>query len=496
MRRRTPVLGSWGSVGVRLLVAVSLVAGVVTVAAVPSGAGASVWSVSASPSPPGPPDGALAAVSCVGASRCVGVGGSLTGTFAELWNGTTWSLVTSPNPGGAHGAVLAGVSCVTATSCYAVGNTATATLIERWDGARWSIVPSANPPSRLEGALSGVSCVSSTNCFAVGDTASAVLSPNASVKTLVERWNGSRWSIITSPNPTGVSEAALSGVSCTSATACFAVGGSDSGPFVERWNGSRWSIVASPTVSGRVVRPSAVSVGFSPTLNGVACVSASNCYAVGASTTHALIEHWNGSAWSLVTLPNPKGMFGAVLNGVSCATSTRCTAVGAYATTSDDTTTKELVEEWNGSTWSIVPSPDLPDTSTVATVVVADGAFGGLTGVACSSAMNCAAVGNSARVDRWNGTTWSIAPLTAHTSQSALADVSCPTATDCFAVGSYTTASTFVSKTLIEHWDGSRWSVVASPNPTGRSTRSFGRCPVRARPIVSLSGTTRRRRRS
>ena len=70
-------------------------------------------------------------------------------------------------------------------------------------------------------------------------------------KTLVERWNGTSWSIVTSPNPSGATFAVLSGVSCPSTTSCYAVGESAlDKTLVEHWNGTSWSIVASPNPSG------------------------------------------------------------------------------------------------------------------------------------------------------------------------------------------------------------------------------------------------------
>jgi hypothetical protein len=339
-------------------------------------------------------------------------------------------------------------------------------LIERWNGASWSIVASANPPSPLEGALSGVSCVSATDCLAVGDVASPILSPTFAIKTLVEQWNGSDWSIVASPDPTGVSDAILSGVSCVTTTACFAVGASDTGPLTERWNGSRWSIDSSPSLSGPLVRAAAVSAGFDPGLTGVSCPGPTDCYAVGGSGTRALIEHWNGSIWSVVPTPNPKGVFFPNLGGVSCASPKRCIAVGGYLQNSPNGEGEELIEAWNGSSWSIVHAPDLPSSSVTPTESFGGGDTGGLSAVSCTTAASCAAVGNSPLVEWWNGTRWSIAALKANASQSLLEQVSCPGTTDCYAVGSYTTGtSSYTTRTLVEHWNGATWSIVASPNP-------------------------------
>jgi hypothetical protein len=107
-----------------------------------------------------------------------------------------------------------------------------------------------------------------------------------------------------------------------------------------------WSVVPSPN-------PSAADVS----LQGVSCLSATNCTAVGVSATGAtsqtLVESWNGTAWSIVASPNPSGNPDSSLNGVSCLSATNCTAVGATGNGSQGT----LVESWNGTAWSIVASP-------------------------------------------------------------------------------------------------------------------------------------------
>ena len=73
-------------------------------------------------------------------------------------------------------------------------------------------------------------------CTAVGST-----STSTTTVTLAERWNGTTWSIQTTPNPTGGSSAGLGGVSCASATACTAAGGYTKGTtgvtLAEHWNG-------------------------------------------------------------------------------------------------------------------------------------------------------------------------------------------------------------------------------------------------------------------
>ncbi len=196
----------------------------------------------------------LNSVSCTSTTNCMAVGyqsnvigpGPQT-TLTEKWNGASWSVAPSPNPGN-NVNVLNGVSCTTSTNCVAVGyyfnssasQTITQTLIEQWNGTSWSVTPSPDQGSGGN-ALFSVFCTSSTNCVAVGQYYIA----SGDSQTLIETWNGTGWSIIPSPDP-GTSSSALEGVYCISSTNCLAVGYYFNGPsslqgLVETWNGTIWS---------------------------------------------------------------------------------------------------------------------------------------------------------------------------------------------------------------------------------------------------------------
>ena len=63
------------------------------------------------------------------------------------------------------------VSCASSRSCMAVGSyidLGMTTLVESWNGTKWSIVPSPSNPDSHLAFLNGVSCTSSTSCIAVG----------------------------------------------------------------------------------------------------------------------------------------------------------------------------------------------------------------------------------------------------------------------------------------------------------------------------------------
>ncbi|HMK98275.1 MAG TPA: hypothetical protein VK425_12060, partial [Acidimicrobiales bacterium] len=267
------------------------------------------------------------------------------------------------------------------------------TLIESWDGTRWSVVHSPHLGGGVA-VLNGVSCASPSSCMAVGGPSSSS-GASGYLRPLIESWDGTRWSVVHSP-PLGGGVAVLNGVSCASPSSCMAVGNDGSATLAERWNGATWSVVPSPT-------PGTYG-GFS----AVFCSSAASCTAVGnfsygtgsgsSILPRGLVESWEGRNWSVVPLPSPSV---AHLFGVSCTTRA-CTAVGDYATVTG--ITRSLVELWNGARWSTVPTPSLPTAH--------------LYGVACATASYCAAVGQysnslvgpspmDALIETWDGAAWS-----------------------------------------------------------------------------------------
>ena len=289
------------------------------------------WRVVRSPDPAGSTDARFASVHCRSSTSCVAVGQYTTAsyttkTLAERWNGTTWSIVPSPNPVAIAVSGLVSVQCVSATFCIAVGSyyvsspdsSSEKTLVEQWDGTSWRIVTSPNQPAAIDSGLAGVWCTTAAECFAVGHYTTETVT-----RTLVERWDGSKWSIVASPNRAGVAQNELSAVVCRAASSCFAVG-SGGGTLVERWNGSSWSMVTSPNPSGAT----------SASLTGVSCPGTGRCYAVGdffkGSSMTRLVETWNGASWSIVGTPAPAGTIRSSLNGIACATSVNCFAVGEY----------------------------------------------------------------------------------------------------------------------------------------------------------------------
>jgi|SRR5216684_4116003 len=181
----------------------------------------------------------------------------------------------------------------------------------------WSVVSSANAESY--NFLNGVAAVSTSNIWAVGYSQPNLGGPS---QTLIERWNGTSWRVVSSPSPGSLLNL-LNGVAAVSASNIWTVGLYFNGVYgqalIEHWDGSKWSVISSPNVK------SAYNV-----LNGVAAISSSNIWAAGYYNSSTFIEHWNGTRWSIASSPNV-GSAGNLLNGVTNVPGTRdAWTVGFY----------------------------------------------------------------------------------------------------------------------------------------------------------------------
>ena len=197
-------------------------------------------------------------------------------------------------------------------------------------------------------------------------------------------------------------------------------------------------------------------------LNGVAAVSSNDIWAVGVSSGpyQMLIEHWDGSEWSVVPSPPVGGEGLSWLNAVTAISSNDVWAVGDYYNFPGDDT---LTIHWDGTEWSVVPSPNV-GTGT-----------NDLKGVSAISSNDVWAVGYYhlepaggyyALIEHWDGTAWSVVPSPdpnpgAH--PLVLNAVAAISSNDVWAVGYYSPYSTGA---LLEHWDGDEWSVAPGPEVT------------------------------
>jgi hypothetical protein len=492
------------------------------------------WTVKTVPSPPEAVNTMLEGVSCPSATFCIAVGMSDTSSgripVSESWNGSSWSLgserTSAKTPSEASGPKLFGVSCASPSACMAVGsygagsgsNSHLTSLTERWNGTEWSIQAPANAARNEE--LTGVSCASAETCTAVGAYAS-----NQGVwVAMVQTWNGVAWgaqasnvdetqpselhavscafqstcaavgtigwshfgvsnsdpieplaeirpdaSMAVQETPTA-SHGVLAGASCAASTACIGVGSYKNSSettvsLADEWNGLEWG-------SRLPVNPSGAKA---TELRGVSCTSPSECTAVGSYTNSSgavvtLAERFNGVEWTPETPPNPSGASESRLSSVSCTSSSNCSAVGFYKNSSG--TLLSLAERWIGSVWAIQKSQNPPGTNIQ------------LIGVSCSATGACTAVGTytnpGAKVlslaERLSGSEWKIQSTEPPPGSKAveLRGVSCPSASACTAVGSYTNSSGN-TVSLAEGWNGSIWTLQPMASPAGAlNTRAAG----------------------
>ncbi len=316
-----------------------------------------------------------------------GEGNNLAASLIERWDGSAWSIVS--NPGAAY---LNGVAAVSSQNIWAVGiepsisSSLEQTLIEHWNGTQWSVVPSPSP-GPLSSGLKSVVALTANSAWAAGYSNGTSLSP----QPLIERWDGSAWGVVTSPLPNGATAGSFSALSAIPGSSqVWATGSVRYGvpprglgyfqPLIERWDGSAWQIVASPTL------PSGALAGE---LSGVVALSATDAWAVGdytASdhTNRALIVHWDGTSWNVVSSPDEWGE----LLGVAAVGAQDVRAVGYHFTGSEGSVQTGIIERWNGAEWSVVESP-MPQGA----------AHSNLAGIAADGAGGYWAVGLSSNAD-------------------------------------------------------------------------------------------------
>jgi photosystem II stability/assembly factor-like uncharacterized protein len=376
--------------------------------------------------------GSLAAVTCSTAHYCVAVGAADMG----------WPIVVTSNNGGdswqmpsmpplVSGGGLTDVTCGALDGCVIVGSTrndaaliATSQPNQTWD-------------ARLQGVgsnWSSISCGGLGHCVAVGNYAAMVASPKGA-EVLTSTDGGLRW--VQRAAPAGV--LALSGVDCPSVSRCYATAYM---PAPSRLIEDAWiAALLRSDDGGRTWRRE--SFPGTLLLSAISCPTVSICYAVGAvdsgsSPTHdAIVKTVDGGThWLDQPVPTPVSADG--LYGISCPNARRCWAVGASGA---------LATRNGGRTWWYQPMA------------------GGFQAIACPSDQMCVAVNNGWSVGSPiyltldGGRTWS--GLKSPVAGPMLTGVSCPTTSECVAVGSDSKGSV-----VLASFDGGRdWVVQRVPQP-------------------------------
>jgi hypothetical protein len=339
------------------------------------------------------------------------------------------------------------VAAVSTDDVWAVGNGTdsedadnTDPAFEHWDGTSWRLVPGQRTLEDEEEIL-GVDAVGANDIWAVGSVGQRFRDDR---QIEIQHWDGSAWSFV-SPFQASINNI-LEGVATVSSDDVWAVGSMETGggsrdrSLVEHWNGSSWSQIPIPDPAG------------SDFLKKVAVVSAEDVWAVGSQAPptgklRPLAMHWNGSRWSVV--PVPRVNRDSRFTDVVAIGPNDVWAVGHAFEPSIPSMSRPLTEHWDGSAWRIVRSPDTGRFNSDELAAVTAISTGDVWGIG-----NYVDDGEKTLAEHWDGASWSIVPAPPSFSMN---DVAAVATADVWAVG------WMISESIIEHWDGASWSVVPSP---------------------------------
>ena len=323
------------------------------------------------------------------------------------------------------------------------------------------------------GELTDAAFVSAGEWWAVGDVGAA-LHAN---RTLITRFNGSAWSVVSSPNQ-GTANNGLNGVSMIPG-AGWSVGYAQvSGtfqPLALHWNGTQWSLDSPPNLTGdslftsvdTLADGSAWAVGFQTTAGG---------------TRRTLIERASGGTWAQVASPNVAGSAANSLMAVSGTPATGLWAVGYWLS---PTGLQPLVLRYDTTqaspAWALVSG--VPSVGKIDTV---------LTAVYVRTASDVWAVGyyNDGSADRplalhWDGSAWTSSPVPG---AGLLRKVKAVAADNVWAAGSYYNASLQRYQTLVVQFDGTAWTTAVSADAPTADDQIVGMATDPAGSMITLVG--------
>ena len=322
-------------------------------------------------------------------------------------------------------------------------------------GSIFKVVPTPNG-NQFNSGIFAASASSANDIWAVGDS--------------TMHFNGTKWTAFPAPLIRGDLTANLQGVVNISPTLAWAVGnvtlGANPGQIIERWNGTKWSLFPNPAFP-----PNSQADLFaitSSSANDIWAVGNLVQDVVGGALSFNLFEHWDGKAWT-PTLINTNAF--EALTGVSADATNDAWAVGWVAPLTDGSNAT-LAIHWNGTNWiAALTPPNLgegPNQLNAVAALAPDNAWAvgfstpGLAGQSATLTL----------ILHWDGTSWTVVPSPNvgpnSTSQSnRLLGLTANSANDIWAFGSYFAADgSGHQRTLLLHYDGTSWALASSPNPT------------------------------
>jgi hypothetical protein len=275
------------------------------------------------------------------AGNATNTSGRATIPYADRWDGRHWvrQRLLAPDP---QSTFVYGIAAAGSDDVWAVGSASDRALIEHRDASGWSVA-ATDPP---HAAFYGVTATSASDVWAAGNRRDAT----GRTHPLIEHWNGRRWRIAAVPEPGDAVGVLFWGTTAVTADDVWAVGRYDAAngrerTLVEHWDGTSWSIVPSPS-------PNVGTDSFAQ-FYAVGASGPADAWAVGTyydstiGTNVALREHWNGSRWRVAAGPD-EGT--AILFGVAVGSPSHADAVGSSFVGS---TEKVMRESWNGVRWRV-----------------------------------------------------------------------------------------------------------------------------------------------
>ena len=322
------------------------------------------------------------------------------------------------------------VACLAMVSAAGLGWAATGS---------WTAVPTPNRGTIASGFY-GVAGASDSEAWAVGHSYDT---PSAAYRTLIERWDGARWTIVPSPNR-GTDYNDLHGVAVEPTGAAWAVGYSRNphAGMVLGWTGTAWRMSALPSLPGASI------------LYAVAAAGTNAGWAVGwvneVGRVIALTLHWNGAAWTRVAAALPKGTLSA-LSTVAAAGPDDVWAGGySYANGRH----RAFVEHWDGARWAKVPFPRSKAISYVSS----------LSALPSGEAWAAGEDNGVGHVARWDGLRWTTVPRpNVGTGRNVLSKIVARAPDDVWVAG-YVSDPSAGNRMLIQHWNGAGWTTETAPD--------------------------------
>jgi WD40 repeat protein len=348
----------------------------------------------------------------------------------------------------------------------------------------WHILPS--PHEGAGSALHAVVALAPADAWAAGYTSTHPLTrwrdgwmtvpEEGAAQALLVHWDGQSWEHAPTPPLPGAASSYLLGLAAAAPADVWAVGYYTTTTQAPRTlilhkDAQGWHAVSSPNVGAGPNR-----------LYAVTARAADDAWAVGAvgedydlnQPAQTLILHWDGTRWSVVPSPSP-GLGANRLYGVAARAADDVWAVGhhnpgysgwpvPWPVPPFAGASHQLVLHWDGAAWMVVPTRGEPGGDTLA-AVASEG--GGVWGVGYQAGEG----GGRGLFGHWDGARWREEPLPPlpEESSSYLTALAARAPDDRWAAGvqyryGYSGDS---DRPLMLHWDGTGWTFVPSPRLQG-----------------------------